>query len=290
MTDLKGNRDGRLVCLLGLILAFATLACYWPVSHFDFINLDDPVYVYRARMVQRGLTWPGVVWAFKCLDGGNWNPLVWLSHMADCQFYGLKAGGHHVTNLVLHIANVLLLFLVLKSLTGAVWRSVLVAAIFALHPLHVESVAWVSERKDVLSTLFLFPALWAYAGYCQADGTRRKKFYLLSLLFFALGLMCKPMLVTLPLLLLLLDYWPLQRTESARKLILEKLPFIGLSAAASVLTIWTQHRIGAMENTAPLLLCVKNATVSYVTYLEEFFWPTRLAIFYPFPNSISILP
>src|ERR1022692_540749 len=174
MTVLKGNREGWLVCLLGLMLALGTLACYWPARHFDFVNLDDPTYVYQCRMVQRGLSWPGVAWAFKCVEGGNWNPLVWLSHMADCQLYGLKPGGHHVTNLLLHTANVLLLFLVFKSMTGALWRSAFVAAIFAWHPMHVESVAWVSERKDVLSTLFWLLTMWAYAGFGKAAGPRRE--------------------------------------------------------------------------------------------------------------------
>jgi hypothetical protein len=155
------------------MLVLGTLACYWPARHFDFVNCDDNSYVYENRIVQQGLSWPGVAWAFKSVQCGNWNPLVWLSHMADCQFYGLRPGGHHVTNLLLHTANALLLFLVFKSMTGAVWRSAFVAAIFAWHPMHVESVAWVSERKDVLCTLFLFPAIWAYAAFSKAAGPRR---------------------------------------------------------------------------------------------------------------------
>ncbi len=288
MTDLKGNREGRLVCLLGLILTFGTLACYWPVRHFDFVNLDDPFYIYETRMVQRGLSWPGFVWAFKCVEGGNWHPLVWLSHMADCQLYGLKPGGHHVTNLLLHTGNALLLFLVLKSMTGAIWRSAFVAAIFAWHPMHVESVAWVSERKDVLSTLFFLFTIWAYASFSKAGGPRRKMLYVLALFLFALGLMCKPMLVTLPLVLLLLDYWPLQRVESAGRLVMEKLPFLALSMAASVLAVWTQQSVGAMTGTAPLPVRLENAVVSYATYLGRLFWPADMAMLYLYPARISI--
>ncbi|HZQ47645.1 MAG TPA: hypothetical protein VFC07_11565, partial [Verrucomicrobiae bacterium] len=165
MAALNGNRERRLVCLVGLVLAFGTLAAYWPVRHFKFVNLDDPLYVYQTHMVRQGLSWAGFVWAFQNVLGGNWNPLVWLSHMADCQLFQLSPGGHHLTNLLLHIANVLLLFLFLNRTTGAVWRSGFAAALFAWHPLHVESVAWVSERKDVLSTLFWLLTMLAYELY-----------------------------------------------------------------------------------------------------------------------------
>jgi hypothetical protein len=174
MADLPGNRERRLVWLIGVMLTFGILAGYWPARHYDFVNLDDPLYVYQTRMVQQGLTWPGVIWAFQCVKGGNWNPLVWLSHMADCQLYGLKPGGHHLTNLLLHSANALLLFLVLRRMTGAAWRSGFVAALFAWHPLHVESVAWVSERKDVLSTFFFLLTLWAYARYAEVQSLKSK--------------------------------------------------------------------------------------------------------------------
>jgi Flp pilus assembly protein TadD len=207
--------------------------------------------------------------------------------MTDCQLYGLKPGGHHVTNLLLHTANAVLLFLVLRSMTGAIWRSAFVAAIFAWHPMHVESVAWISERKDVLSTWFLLAAIWAYASFSKAGGRRRKMFYILALSLFALGLMCKPMLVTLPLVLLLLDYWPLQRAERVGKLVMEKLPFLALSAAASVLAVWAQRSAGAM-GAAPLLVRSENAAVSFVTYFGKLFWPVNLAVFYPFPDSIPI--
>jgi protein O-mannosyl-transferase len=287
MSDLKNHRGRGLVCLLGLMLAFGTLACYWPARQFDFVSLDDPIYVYRTRMVTQGLSWPGIVWAFQCVQGGNWNPLVWLSHMADCDLYGSKAGGHHVTNLLLHTANALLLFLVFKYMTGAIWRSAFVAAIFAWHPMHVESVAWISERKDVLSTLFLLLTIWAYASFSKAAIPRRKMFYVLALFLFSLGLMCKAMLVTLPLVFLLLDYWPLQRTESAGRLVIEKAPFLVLSLAASGLAVWAQRSTGAL-GTAPLPDRLENAVVSYAMYIGYLFWPVHLAVFYPFPDSISI--
>jgi protein O-mannosyl-transferase len=314
-----------------LVLTFGVLACYWPARHFNFVNLDDPLYVYQNHMVQQGLSWPGVIWAFHSVKGGNWNPLVWLSHMADCQLYGVAPGGHHVTNLLLHAANALLLFLLLKRMTGALWRSGLAAAIFAWHPLHVESVAWVSERKDVLSTLFFLLTLWAYGKYAEVQsvesGTRTQTpegnvthhaprttfhasrfsfhpcqqlpsalYYVLALVLFALGLMCKPMLVSLPFILVLLDYWPLRRwgvqslrakVPSPRRLLLEKLPFAVLSLAASLLTVWAQQSEQAL-GAARLSLRLENAAVSYATYLEMLFWPIKLAVFYPFPHSISM--
>jgi len=322
MADLNGHRERRLVCLVGLMLTFGTLACYWPVRHFDYVNLDDPLYVYQTRMVQQGLSWPGVIWAFQCIKGGNWNPLVWLSHMADCQLYGVTPGGHHLTNLLLHSANVWLLFLVLKRMTGAIWRSGFAAAIFAWHPLHVESVAWVSERKDVLSTLFWLLTIWAYVRYAeQSEGGTQKAesshtpyasritqhascYYGLALFFFALGLMCKPMLVTLPFVLLLLDYWPLRRlsfpplhhsitpppqpsTPPLLRLLLEKLPFAVLSLAVGALAVWAQQNVQAL-GTESLSLRLENAVVSYATYLGKFFWPVNLAVFYPYPDSIPM--
>ncbi len=289
MIDLKGNREGRLVGLLGAILVFGTLACYWPVRHSQFINLDDPTYVYESAMVKHGFSWPGFVWAFKSFDGGNWNPLIWISHMADCQLFGLHPGWHHVTNVLLHAANAMLLFYVFRLMTGAIWRSALVAAIFAWHPMHVESVAWVAERKDVLSTLFWLLTMWAYAKYAWAAGLPRKCHYGLALFFFALGLMCKSMLVTLPLVLLLLDYWPLRRAEPIRKLLAEKAPFLALSVAACALAICAQAGAGAIGS-APMAVRLENAVVSYAIYLWKLFWPVDLACFYPFPKSISVAP
>jgi tetratricopeptide (TPR) repeat protein len=286
MTEMKGNRAG-LIWLVGLALAAGTLACYWPVRHFDFINMDDAIYVSKSRMVQHGLSWTGFVWAFKSIGGGSWNPLVWLSHMADYQCHGLDAGWDHLTNLFLHIANVLLLFAALRYMTGAIWRSGLVAAIFAWHPMHVESVAWIAERKDVLSTLFLFLAILTYVRFVKETGSRRKIFYGLTGLCFVLGLMSKPMLVTLPLIFLLLDYWPLCRSESKRALVLEKVPFLILSGMACLVTIWSQQTVHAMGN-EPVLMRAANAVISYVVYLEQFFWPVDLAVFYPFPRAIPV--
>jgi tetratricopeptide (TPR) repeat protein len=282
----NGIREDRLVCLLSICLALVTLAVYWPVRHFDFINLDDTLYVYESNMVKKGLTWPGFLWAFHSIDGGNWNPLVWLSHMVDCQLYGLKPGGHHVTNVIFHVLNVWLLFWCLRRMTGAIWPSAFVAAIFAWHPMHVESVAWVSERKDVLSTFFWLASTWAYAGFAKATGRKRISLYGLALLLFALGLLCKSMLVTLPFVFLLLDYWPLCRKETFGKLVLEKNPFALLSLGAAAAAIWSQQCVGALDEKRPVWLCLQNAVVSYFVYVEKFFCPTGMAVFYPFPKSI----
>jgi tetratricopeptide (TPR) repeat protein len=320
------------VCLL---LALATVAVYWPVAKQGFINFDDPDYVSANPRVQAGLTMESVRWAFTSLYASNWHPLTWLSHELDCQIYGLRAGGHHVTNLLLHIVNSLLLFALLKRLTGAFWRSVLVAALFALHPLHVESVAWVSERKDVLSAFFFMLTLWAYARYAEVQSLKSKvqsleagsggqgsgvrsqnpgadithhasrirhhgsRYYVLALFFFALGLMSKPMLVTLPFVLLLLDYWPLGRihlstakhslstTEpppSLKRLVVEKIPFFALSALSCVLTFLVQRACGAMTplEKAPFELRLANALVAYARYLGKTLWPSKLAVFYPY--------
>jgi len=202
-----------LVCLF---LVMATLAAYWQVHKFDFVNFDDNAYVYENRRVQNGLTTENISWAFTTIHFSNWHPLTWLSHMLDCQLFGLNPGRHHLTNLLIHIVNALLLFHVFRKMTGGLWQSAFVAALFALHPLHVESVAWISERKDVLSTFFWMLTMWGYIRYVeQAKVTR----YLLVVLFFTLGLMSKPMLVTLPFVLLLLDYWPLCRFRFDRRIL-----------------------------------------------------------------------
>jgi tetratricopeptide (TPR) repeat protein len=286
MIDVKGNREARLSWLVGALLVLGTVACYWPVSHFDFINLDDPVYVYSEPVVRRGLTWYGFGWAFRSFSGGNWNPLVWLSHMADCQLYGVRPGGHHVTNLFFHALDVILLFLAWRALTGTLWRSAFVAAIFAWHPMHVESVAWVAERKDVMSAAFWFGSMWAYALFARASGPQRARFYGASLLLFALGLMCKSMLVTLPLVFLLLDYWPLRRQERPVRLLQEKVPFLLLSIAASGLAVWSQSSVGATGNPPPIMFRIENAAVTYAIYLQKFIWPAVMAVFYPLPHDI----
>ena len=191
-----------------LILITAVLLVYWQVGDHEFINYDDNVYITDNAQVQKGLTSKGIIWAFTTSHTGNWHPLTWISHMLDCELYGLNPRGHHLTNVLLHMANAILLFVVLRWMTGAIWRSGLVAALFALHPLHVESVAWAAERKDVLSTFFWLLTMVAYVHYVNRPGGKR---YLLVLVTFFLGLMAKPMLVTLPFVLLLLDYWPLNR-------------------------------------------------------------------------------
>jgi tetratricopeptide (TPR) repeat protein len=310
------------ICLL---LALMTAAVYWPVARQGFINFDDPDYVSGNPRVQAGLTRESVQWAFTSFYSSNWHPLTWLSHMLDCQLYGLKPAGHHLTNLLFHIANSLLLFGLLRRMTGTLWRSALVAALFALHPLHVESVAWVSERKDVLSAFFFMLTLWAYASYAKAEGRLRNAesgiqraaatntqhatrntpraslfhppssiLYLLSLVFFALGLMSKPMLVTLPFVLLLLDYWPLRRFQLSTlnsqpsttplRLVLEKAPFFILSALSCVVTFLVQRACGAMAPLAktPFDLRLANALVAYARYLGKTLWPSDLAVFYPY--------
>ncbi|NIQ87873.1 MAG: hypothetical protein GWN93_01765, partial [Deltaproteobacteria bacterium] len=257
--------------------------------------------------VHKGLTRESFIWAFTTTDEANWHPLTWLSHMVDCQLYGLNPAGHHLTNVLLHSASTVLLFLILLGMTGSRWRSALVAALFALHPLHVESVAWVAERKDVLSTLFWMLTLWAYLAYTKRPERKR---YLLIIVAFTLGLMAKPMLVTLPFVLLLLDYWPLKRIElgqsasglpaanqpstiaekpgaQAFRLLLEKTPLFVLTAASSVVTFVVQKSegaVGALE-VYPLKIRVANALVSYVSYIIKMIWPQNLAVFYPHPGQ-----
>jgi len=313
------------ISALCLALALVTTALYWPISHHNFVNFDDDDYITNNSHVQAGLTWAGVIWAFQTGAAANWHPLTWLSHMLDCQLYGLNPGGHHSTNLLFHIANTLLLFLLLRQLTGALWRSAFVAALFAWHPLHVESVAWAAERKDVLSAFFWMLTLMAYVRYahrvtgdmCQVTRTafiplrvrcHVSLYYWLALLFFACGLMSKPMVVTLPFVLLLLDFWPLNRfssfqfqissseepstlnvqpsTKSAFALIYEKLPFFALTLAASVVTYFVQTSGRALWLPAerPFSSRVANALWAYERYISKTFWPADLSIFYPYPH------
>ncbi len=262
--------------------------------HFGFVNNDDNLYVYENPTVTAGLTLKGIASSFSDAHSDNWIPLTSISHMVDWQFFGRNAGGHHVTNVLLHAANAILLFLVLGAMTGAVWRSAFVAAVFAVHPLHVESVAWVAERKDVLSGLFFMLTVWAYARYAQPAGGRRPKtkiWYGLALVFFTFGLMSKPMLVTLPFVLLLLDYWPLKRVESpgsvfrARSLILEKVPFLLLAGADCVATILVQRNgIGSIQH-LDFFWRAGNALVAYADYLRQMIYPEGLAVFYPHPGN-----
>src|SRR5262245_61167751 len=276
-----------LVCL-GLVAV--TLAVFGQTLTHDFVNFDDHVYVYENPLVIRGLSTEGVIEAFTHTHARNWHPLTTLSHMLDCQLYGLNAGGHHLTNIILHTISVLLLLLVLKQMTGALWQSAFVAALFAIHPLHVESVAWIAERKDVLSAVFLMLTLAAYARYVRAPSARR---YLLVALLFGFGLMSKSMLVTLPFVLLLLDYWPLDRfgahkSEVRRRLptlIKEKIPFLALSTFSCMATLFAQRQGPSAIDQLPFLWRLENAFVTYVTYVWQMLWPARLAVFYPHPND-----
>ena len=307
----------QLAALICLALAVITTALYLPIIHHDFVNFDDDDYITNNSHVQAGLTWAGVIWAFQTGAAANWHPLTWLSHMLDCQLYGLYPGGHHATNLIFHVCNTLLLFLWLRQITGALWRSAMVAALFAWHPLHVESVAWASERKDVLSAFFWMLTLIAYTRYAQrvtsgkwqvtgTDSTpppairHPPLFYWLALFFFACGLMSKPMAVTLPFVLLLVDFWPLKRfsrftfhvshseqpsTESTVWLICEKLPFFALTLAASIVTYFVQTSGRALWSPAGLSLWsrVANALWAYERYISKTFWPVNLSIFYMHP-------
>jgi tetratricopeptide (TPR) repeat protein len=286
--DLKQTSKRRLICLL---LVLVTLALYRPVTNHAFINFDDDQYITDNFHVKAGLTWPGIVWAFQSGYADNWHPLTWISHMLDCQLYGLNPAGHHLTNLLFHIANTLLLFLFLSRTTETIWRSGFVAALFACHPLHVESVAWVAERKDVLSTFFWLLTLLAYARFVEeskVQSPKSKVFYLVALLMFACGLMSKPMVVTLPFVLMLLDFWPLQRFNAStlQLLFAEKIPLFALSLASSVITFLVQRAGGAVStlDTVPLSFRFANAAMSYLRYISKTFWPADLAVFYPPPT------
>ena len=296
--DIKHHHKILTVCLL---LILTILITFWQVKNFDFVNFDDQVYVTANPKVQSGLTIDGVVWAFTTFRAGNWHPLTWLSHMLDCELYGLNPMGHHWTSLQIHLTNTLLLFFILQYMTGALWRSAFVAALFALHPLHVESVAWVSERKDVLSTFFGMLTILAYIRYVKKRNFFR---YFLVFILLSLGLMAKPMLVTLPFVLLLLDFWPLERLKYCSqcqssgfqplnlfRLIWEKVPFFIPVVISSVLTILAQKEVGALYTfeALPIKVRIANAFVSYASYIIKTVWPQNLAVFYPHPLGISSL-
>jgi len=295
--------DKKFFLFACLTLALGTLALYWPVTHFPFINFDDPEYISENPVTQAGLTWHGFIWAFNGIHVGNWHPVSWLSHMIDCQIFGMNAGGHHLVNVLFHIANTLLLFAFLRSITGLEWRSAFVAALFAWHPFHVESVAWVAERKDVLSTFFWLLTLLAYARYAKdsdelrvTSGERDSRivtrhsslFYPLALLFCALAMLSKPMAVTLPFTLLLVDVWPLKRIANCglriadfKKLIIEKIPFFLLMFALCAVTFLAQRSAGAVS---PVEWSSRlgNVPVAYARYLAKTFWPADLALVYPY--------
>lgn len=285
--------------VVSVVLAVATLVVYLPVRHHGFVAYDDADYVTDNAHVQAGLTWTGVKWAFTTGHASNWHPLTWISHMLDAQLFGKGAAGPHATNVLFHLANTLLLFAVLcRYATGAMWRSACVAALFALHPLHVESVAWVAERKDVLSAFFFLLTLWAYANYAApdlGDSSRGMRWYGVALVLFALGLMSKPMLVTLPCVLLLLDRWPLGRIDGQATrqapgriaaLIWEKIPFVLISALSCGITYSVQQHGGAVRSLESFSLAERlgNALVSYSRYLAKMLWPADLAVFYPHPG------
>jgi tetratricopeptide (TPR) repeat protein len=271
-------------------LALITLAIYAPAQHFGFLSFDDPDYITSNPHVSGGITGAGLVWALTAFHAGTWMPVTWLSYLIDVALHGVDAGWFHITNVALHVASTLALFGVLVRLTGAAGRSGFVAALFAVHPLHVESVAWIAERKDVLSTLFWWLAIGAYAAYVRRPSRSR---YALVAGCFAAGLMAKPMLVTLPLTLLLLDVWPLGRLDGVRGwrvLIREKLPLLALSVISTVVTFAAQQRVGAVAelDALPLGTRIANGLISYVEYLIKMIWPARLAILYPFPAQASM--
>jgi tetratricopeptide (TPR) repeat protein len=249
----------------------------------DFINYDDPRYVYENTNITSGLSLSGIAWAFTHIHSMNWHPLTTISHMLDCQLYGLLPGWHHFTNVLLHTVAVILLFLALQQMTGTLWRSAFVAAVFAIHPLRIESVAWIAERKDVLSGVFFMLTLIAYVHYVRLPSARR---YLVVGFVLACGLMAKPMLVTLPFVLLLLDYWPLDRIRGqVWRRALEKIPLIALSAVSSIATFVAQKGAVGWTEELPILERINNAVTSYVLYAWQMLWPVRLAVFYPHPEN-----
>jgi tetratricopeptide (TPR) repeat protein len=298
MTDDK--KDYRIVLFVALSLILVIVFVYMKVQKFDFVGFDDELYVTQNYHVQKGISLEGIKWAFTTFHSANWHPLTWLSHMLDCELYGLNPAGHHWTSVEFHIANTLLLFFILFKMTGALWQSAFVAALFGLHPLHVESVAWISERKDVLSTFFGLSSIAAYYRYVK---TSSSKYYVSAIVLFSLSLMAKPMLVTLPFVLLLLDFWPLKRFQWQRdfllksdketgdvvkknyRIILEKIPFFVIVVGSCIITFFAQKSKGAVMPIAalPLKYRIENAVVSYVKYVFKAIWPHKLAVFYPHP-------
>ena len=276
---------GVSVFLLGL-----TWLVFGQTLRYDFVNYDDPHYVYQNTRITSGINFANVAWAFSHIHSENWHPLTTITHMLDCQLHGLNAGWHHFTNVLLHCLAVVLLFVALERMTGALWRSVFVSGVFAVHPLHVESVAWIAERKDVLSAVFFMVTLLAYFHYTRSPSIGR---YLIVAIVFALGLMSKPMLVTLPFVLLLLDYWPLGRFDAHRsntgrqvlQLVMEKIPLIALSAVSSLITFLAQRGAIGWTEQLPMSERITNAFVAYVVYIRQMFWPTELAVFYPHPEN-----
>jgi len=299
----ESNQQKNLIpILICLGLAILTVIIFWSLKDCGFINFDDPIYVYENHYVQSGLNWNSIIQAFSselAKRSGHWHPITWLSWMLDYQIFGLNATAYHLTNLIFHVMNTILLFLVLRQMTKKLWPSAFVAALFAIHPLHVESVAWISERKDVLSTFFWMLAMGAYSYYVEHPGFRR---YFLVLLFFVLGLMSKPMLITLPFVLLLLDYWPLQRFGENKPadpeykwslvytLLWEKVPLFALIILSSIVTYVAAQIGGGFVSieSIPLNVRIGNAFVSYVAYIGKMIWPNNLAVLYPHPGEFIL--
>ena len=300
--DSGKDQDRKVVLGICIFLAAITWLVFGQTLGYDSIYLDDPVYIFQNPEVTKGLSLHGVAWAFGHNVSGFWQPLPMLTHMLDCQIYGVNPGGHHSTNVILHTVAAILLFLVLRQMTGAIWRSAVVAALFAIHPLRVESVAWITERKDVLGGVFFMLTLASYLRYVRKPSYAR---YLLVLLMFALGLMSKPpMLVTVPFVLLLLDYWPLHRFSApvsitsdvkslsrpnrlsiARKLIWEKVPLVLLTAVGGAVVLVMEREVLSSAEAIPLWVRLYNAALSSVTYIRQMFWPAKLGLFYPFPSG-----
>ena len=285
--DIRRYRD----LLISILIVVAILLVYWPVQHYDLITLDDVDYITGNPHIKYGFTWDSFVWAMKDIHTGYWHPLTWFFHILDYQLFRVRVGGHHWTSVIIHMANALLLYLVLKRLTGAIWKSAVVALLFAVHPLNVESVAWVSERKNLLCTSFWFLGMWSYVSYTERPGVYR---YLLIVLAFVLGLMAKPMIVTFPFTLLLLDYWPLGRLSSWKvlpRLVVEKIPLFVFSAAVSVLTFLASFRgdVTVSVDKLPLVDRLANAAVSYAKYIGKLFWPSELVVFYPYAKDLGSL-
>ncbi len=286
-----------------LVITVATLAVYWQLHEYSFVSYDDPKYVAENDRVQDGLTAKNAEWALTAVVAANWHPLTLLSHMTDCHIYGLSPGNHHLTNLIFHILNSLLLFIIFSRMTTDLWKSFFLSALFALHPLHVESVAWISERKDVLNTFFWFLAIISYIKYCERPGAIR---FIPVFIFYFLGLMSKPMIVTLPFVLLLLDFWPLGRMKIfdrkdgnqiynsivlIKPLFMEKLPLFLLSGAVSVVTLFAQRSQDAVASLKafPLYIRIANAFISYVNYCVNLAWPFDLSVLYPHPGKFMFL-
>jgi len=288
------RKGRRTVILIAVLLAVGTAALYAPTLSNGFVNFDDPDYITRNVNVQHGLSWTSIKWAFATENQvANWHPLTWISHMLDVSWYGLKPGGHHFTNVLLFTIDIVILFLFLSSATGETLRSAAVAALFAVHPLNVESVAWAAERKAMLSILFLLLTLWSYVWYTRRPGVAR---YLAMLLPYALALLSKTTVITLPFTLLLLDYWPLRRLGEMKaepqlflrkigRLILEKIPLFCMAAVVAWITFQIHRREGALAGAMPLSWRLKNSVYSYMAYLGKTIWPTRLAVFYPHPEN-----